>query len=697
MRARITVAVLIAVTACRIPCSQGPPPLIVGPVAVIADGAKVTVKWYTDRPATTLLEYGATTQYGATYQATDLATEHLAVPSGLVPGTTYHFRVRSEDKCGFEVASEDDTFTVPGEADSGGGGDGGSGGFAPPLDPPALVAVADGSAVGNTQVSLAWSAVTTAGGATAYSWVQVNDDPVFSSLLVESGWMTGHEWTLTVQAGKTWYWRVRGQDPSDPQNVSAWSEADSFFIEDTAALPAPVPIAVPDFVTGGMGGPVTFEWKPVEDPDGHPVQYRVQVSWSPDLSQMQAQSGWIKDTQWITNLGAVGTWYWRVQARDAKHKDEVSAWTPVQSFYDIVEIQMKGSCPFVFVRGASGWEYQTEIQGPAIGLPQSVLTTQSIRLYHPEHVVLSGMQKDGAGDWWVKLRETQKEITYLDRLTLLVVDHPPGLAVVASTAESTYSYGYGERFEIMTTGPAARPPVFAKDTTGKDVLASLAEVDGDAYTSTHPTRLVLDFGTLERPEHARLVVTGWSAYDKDAYPSKDLVQPFVEVRDAKGKWVKARSFGNPAGDTKTMAIDLSGLFPTDDHRIRIDMGTVHAIRWAMDRVLVDDSPPVPVVVSVVEANFASLYHAGRAPHSRATHEHPNVVEDGSIADNKEALGWGAFTRYGDVLDLIGAADDMYVIMRHGDGLEISFPDLPPPAPGFHRSLVLEAVLWYKHL
>jgi hypothetical protein len=74
-----------------------------------------------------------------------------------------------------------------------------------------------------------------------------------------------------------------------------------------------------------------------------------------------------------------------------------------------------------------------------------------------------------------------------------------------------------------------------------------------------------------------------------------------------------------------------------------------------------------------------------------------VVEDDTVADNPEALGWGAFTRYGDVLELIGAADDMYVVMRHGDALEVSFPDLPPPAPGMHRSLVLEAVLWYKHL
>ena len=386
-----------------------------------------------------------------------------------------------------------------------------------------------------------------------------------------------------------------------------------------------------------------------------------------------------------------------MQARDRKNPDEVSAWCPVQSFYDMQEIIMKGSCPFVFVRTAAGWRYQTEIQGPAIGLPQSVLTTQNIGLYHPERVVLHGMQKDGDGSWRVKIRETQREITYLDRLTLLVVDHPAGHSVVSSTAESTYSYGYAQPFTIVTTGPAARPPVSARDTQGRDVLASLLEVDGDAYTSTHPARLVLDFGTLDRPEHARLVVTGWSAYDKDAYPSKDHVQPFVEVRDGKGRWRKARSFGNPAGDTKTMVVDLSDLFLSDDHRVRVDMGTVHAIRWAMDRVLMDDSPPAPVVASAVEASVATLGHAGRAPHTRATHEHPNVVEDGSIAENPEALGWGAFTRYGDVLELVGAADDMYVVMRHGDALEIAFPDLPPPAPGFHRSLVLEAVLWYKHL
>jgi hypothetical protein len=358
---------------------------------------------------------------------------------------------------------------------------------------------------------------------------------------------------------------------------------------------------------------------------------------------------------------------------------------------------MKGSCPFVFVRTASGWEYRTEIQGPAIGLPASVLTTQNIEHYHPEHVVLEGMQTDEAGEWWVKIRETQKEITYLDRLTLLVVDHPAGFSVVASTAESTYSYGYAEPFEIETYGPSARLPLSARDTEGKDVLDKLSEVDGVGYTATHPTRLVLDFGTIERPEHAKLLVTGWSAYDKDAYPTKKHVQPFVEVRDAKGKWKKVRSFGNPAGDTKTMAVDLGGLLTTDDHRIRIDMGTVHAIRWAVDRVLLDDSPPVKLSVSAVEANLAALTHAGRAPHTRSTHEHPNIVEDGAIADNPEALGWGAFTRYGDVLELIGAADDMYVIMRHGDALEVSFPDLPPPAPGMHRSLVLEAVLWYKHL
>jgi hypothetical protein len=42
-----------------------------------------------------------------------------------------------------------------------------------------------------------------------------------------------------------------------------------------------------------------------------------------------------------------------------------------------------------------------------------------------------------------------------------------------------------------------------------------------------------------------------------------------------------------------------------------------------------------------------------------------------------------------------AADDQFVIMRHGDQITLSFPGVAPPPTGWARSLMLEADVFYK--
>jgi hypothetical protein len=447
-------------------------------------------------------------------------------------------------------------------------------------------------------------------------------------------------------------------------------------------------------MSGGFAYSVTLEWSAVADPDGDPVEYQVQVNYTSDFTSPTYESGWIDTSDWTLTVPPGGIWFWHVQARDALHTDAVSPWSSVDDFYDMT---MPGSCPFLFVWDGQGYEYLTDIQGPAIGLPRKVLTTQNIRRYRSEAVVLEGLEKDARGSYRLSIRETQTEITYVDQVKLLVVDHPAGTSLVSSTAESTYSYGYSEPFEIITVGDGARPPQKARDRGGEDVLDTLLEVDGESVGANAPDWFELDFGKVERPEHVRLVIDGWSVYDRRKYPQKKLVQPYVEVRDEKGKWVEVRSFGNIAGDTKRMAIDLSGALVTDDHRIRIHTGQVHAIRWLMDRIVLDDSPPAEVDVRTVLASKAVLGHGGRVPHFRANLEHPNLVTGGNLPDNEPSLSFGSFTRYGDVLELMQDADDMYAILRHGDMLELVFPSLEPPAPGMERTLILESVLWYKHL
>jgi len=71
------------------------------------------VVWTTDEAATTQVEYGLDISYGSTTtQVTTLSTDHSVTLSGLAPGTTYHYRVRSQDKAGNEVISADGSFAA---------------------------------------------------------------------------------------------------------------------------------------------------------------------------------------------------------------------------------------------------------------------------------------------------------------------------------------------------------------------------------------------------------------------------------------------------------------------------------------------------------------------------------------------------------------------------------------------------------
>jgi len=97
---------------------QNGPPDTTPPVItnVQANGVSTTtaiITWDTDEPADTQVEYGTSPAYGQTSTLQpSLVTQHSVALSGLAPGTTYHFRVRSRDAAGNLAVSEDHTFTT---------------------------------------------------------------------------------------------------------------------------------------------------------------------------------------------------------------------------------------------------------------------------------------------------------------------------------------------------------------------------------------------------------------------------------------------------------------------------------------------------------------------------------------------------------------------------------------------------------
>jgi hypothetical protein len=73
---------------------------------------KATIRWQTSLVSDTRVFYGLTTEYTDTFTASAMVTLHTAKLSGLIPGTTYHFKVSSQDEFGFTTESADSTFVT---------------------------------------------------------------------------------------------------------------------------------------------------------------------------------------------------------------------------------------------------------------------------------------------------------------------------------------------------------------------------------------------------------------------------------------------------------------------------------------------------------------------------------------------------------------------------------------------------------
>jgi hypothetical protein len=72
------------------------------------------ITWLTDEPSDSQVYYGLTSAYGNnTSLNSTLTVAHTETLSGLMPGTTYHYQVRSRDASGNLATSSDMTFTTP--------------------------------------------------------------------------------------------------------------------------------------------------------------------------------------------------------------------------------------------------------------------------------------------------------------------------------------------------------------------------------------------------------------------------------------------------------------------------------------------------------------------------------------------------------------------------------------------------------
>lgn len=79
----------------------------------IITGDTAVISWKTDGTDHVQIEYGTTTAYGRTTPLlTTIAARHSQSLSELVPGTLYHYRIKTRDAAGNVRTSPDFTFTT---------------------------------------------------------------------------------------------------------------------------------------------------------------------------------------------------------------------------------------------------------------------------------------------------------------------------------------------------------------------------------------------------------------------------------------------------------------------------------------------------------------------------------------------------------------------------------------------------------
>lgn len=372
--------------------------------------------------------------------------------------------------------------------------------------------------------------------------------------------------------------------------------------------------------------------------------------------------------------------------------------------------RLSGSCPMVFAWNGRRFEFITDVLGVA-PLGASSGDGKYFPVDHDEWVFIPGsaLAATAGGFYEVRMTEELREVTYLDRVRLLALDHPA--AVEVFTNEKFKSPPFPE-FRLFGVERRVRPRR-AVDDRGRDVLPALLARDGvyvegfrhtlSGVAETHT--LELDFGpAAARGNRAVLYLNGWldwadgSTYRAASQESAEgLMLPRLEVRDAAGRWQTAvADMGIPAGKPKTIAVDLTGKFPGASREVRIV--TNLCVYWDEIFLGEESAPPRTRLTAVPLAAAELAFRGFSRPVVDPRRRQPESFD---YQQWMAVSSWnptpGLYTRYGDVRPLLERVDDQLAIVGSGDEVRLRFAGgrLPPLPAGWRRDFLLDVDGWAK--
>jgi hypothetical protein len=189
-----------------------------------------------------------------------------------------------------------------------------------------------------------------------------------------------------------------------------------------------------------------------------------------------------------------------------------------------------------------------------------------------------------------------------------------------------------------------------------------------------------------------LLLTGWTdyAFSSDNVAASQMgltmVAPRLEVETAPGTWQTAiEDLGEPVGRPQTIVADLGAIPLGPTARVRL----VTNLRIYWDRIAVGRRVPEELRPVTLTAQAAGLRERGfSADVAAGGFEAYDFDYTRVSATSPWKTAPGRYTREGDVLELLAATDDRFVVSKPGDEIALSFAALPPPAPGRERTFLL---------